>query len=187
MRGASYLPVLGFHGCDAETATEVASGRTQLEPSDNDYDWLGPGIYFWLGSYNRALDWAVFKKSRGEIDTPDVVGAVIDLGNCLNLLNLDSAAELAAYYQHFSELCRISNSDVPINDEKFRRLDCAVIAALHFAKRRAGERRYDTVIGAFEEGAPAYSGSRIRMKSHVQIAVLNPDCVTAAFRKTDSR
>lgn len=39
--------VIGYHGCDAATADVVLSGNYSLQPSDNDYDWLGKGIYFW--------------------------------------------------------------------------------------------------------------------------------------------
>src|SRR5439155_1194366 len=50
-------------------------------------DWLGHGIYFWEDSYLRALRWAEeeSKKSHRKIDLPAVIGATIELGNCLNL------------------------------------------------------------------------------------------------------
>lgn len=42
--------VLGFHGCDASVGEAVLSGKKWLEPSENRYDWLGSGIYFWEGN-----------------------------------------------------------------------------------------------------------------------------------------
>ena len=40
--------VLGFHGCDREIGEAVLNGDiTHLDPSRNDYDWLGEGVYFW--------------------------------------------------------------------------------------------------------------------------------------------
>jgi hypothetical protein len=39
--------VLGFHGCDHLVAQRVVSGSTELLKSENDYEWLGHGAYFW--------------------------------------------------------------------------------------------------------------------------------------------
>lgn len=38
--------VLGYHGCDQSVADQVLAGNP-FRKSDNDYDWLGPGTYFW--------------------------------------------------------------------------------------------------------------------------------------------
>ena len=51
------------------------------------YNWLGNGIYFWENNLLRAKEWAT--RRYGEDSA--VVGAVIDLGLCLNLT--DSASE----------------------------------------------------------------------------------------------
>ena len=81
----SKLPnlVIGFHGCDKTVYDEVIKNRKPLLASNNKYDWLGNGIYFWEQNYNRALDWA---KSNPKIKEPCVVGAIIDLGNCFNFV-----------------------------------------------------------------------------------------------------
>ena len=50
--------VLGFHGCDISTYKKVLINHENLKASDNQYDWLGNGIYFWENSYQRACDWA---------------------------------------------------------------------------------------------------------------------------------
>jgi hypothetical protein len=39
--------IFAYHGCDGAVAESVLLGRSRLEPSHNDYDWLGAGIYFW--------------------------------------------------------------------------------------------------------------------------------------------
>jgi hypothetical protein len=44
--------------------------------------------------------------------------------------------------------------------------------------------RYDTVRCGFVEGPPAFEGSGIWHRSHVQIAVRNPACVVGVFRPT---
>jgi hypothetical protein len=78
--------VLGYHGCDKSTAIKVINGHEDQIRSENDYDWLGSGFYFWEDSFARALKWAKdeAKKGHGKIKTPCVLGAIIDLGNCLN-------------------------------------------------------------------------------------------------------
>jgi hypothetical protein len=37
--------ILGYHGCDANVAKKLIDGKP-FKKSENDYDWLGPGIYF---------------------------------------------------------------------------------------------------------------------------------------------
>lgn len=83
----SRLPslIIGFHGCDLSTFREVICEGGSLNPSMNNYDWLGSGIYFWEQNYERALQWTEEQASRGRIEAPAVIGAVIDLGYCLNL------------------------------------------------------------------------------------------------------
>ncbi|MBK9648990.1 MAG: hypothetical protein IPO67_28230 [Deltaproteobacteria bacterium] len=40
----------------------------------------------------------------------------------------------------------------------------------------------DTVRGVFVEGDEASPGARIHLKTHVQIAVRNPDCIIGYFK-----
>ncbi len=57
--------VLGFHGCDKSVRDKVVIEKgVLLEPSGNDYDWLGGGVYFWENNYVRALDFAKFLKDN---------------------------------------------------------------------------------------------------------------------------
>lgn len=39
--------ILGFHGCDSSLAQAVVAGNKDLRNSENNYDWLGHGVYFW--------------------------------------------------------------------------------------------------------------------------------------------
>ncbi len=41
---------------------------------------------------------------------------------------------------------------------------------------------YQTVRGVFLEGGPAFPGSKIAMKSHIQIAVRDSKCILEFFR-----
>jgi hypothetical protein len=63
-------------------------------------------------------------------------------------------------------------------------LDCAVIRRFHEILEAAGESPVDTIRGFFQEDPALYEGSYFRQKTHVQIAVVNPDCIKAVFRVT---
>ena len=132
--------VLAYHGCDREVGEHVLSGATEIQPSSNDYDWLGTGAYFWEGNAQRALEWACFlqqrpSSSRGKIRQPFVVGAVILPGLCLDLTEADSLSHLAAAYARYAFLASLAETPLPQNlpgaeddaDLVKRHLDCAVL------------------------------------------------------------
>ena len=183
--------VLGFHGCDQSVADKVlCSGSEHLLPSKNDYDWLGDGIYFWLNDPLRAFEWAEDAKHRGRIQTPAVIGAVIDLGRCLNLCEQKSVQLLKTSYEELNTMFK--NLGMDINQEYrnqrpdpggvmlLRKLDCLVIKHAHDIMSRYNS-TYDTVYGYFQEGTDAYPGSGIKEKSHIQICVRNTDCIKGYF------
>ena len=89
--------IFGFHGCDRRVADSVLAGKAKLTASSNAYDWLGTGIYFWEHGPARALEWAdtQARRKRGGIKRPAVLGAVIQLGNCFDLLDIRFTTELA--------------------------------------------------------------------------------------------
>jgi hypothetical protein len=176
--------VLAYHGCDRDVGENLLSGSRSFKPSSNDYDWLGPGVYFWESNPYRALEFAREKLQRGDrIRRPFVVGAVVDLGLCLDLTTKDSIENLID--AHRSLLNTIpAGGPTPVNGPESwrRRLDCAVIRCLHQIRRVPASEPIDTVRGIFTEGNPIYEGSAFLEKTHVQIAVLNPDCIKAVFR-----
>ena len=97
--------VLGFHGCNKDTYDKVIFSGEQLRRSENSYDWLGHGIYFWEHNFVRAQDWA--KQRYGE-ENGRVIGAVIDLGYCLNLTDSFASAYLATGYELLKIRCECS-------------------------------------------------------------------------------
>lgn len=85
--------VLGFLGCDRQVGERILRGEERhLKPSSNAYDWLGTGIYFWESDPQRAFEFAEEAarkphQTKGQIKEPFVIGAAIDLGYCLNMLD----------------------------------------------------------------------------------------------------
>jgi hypothetical protein len=184
--------VLGFHGCDAKVGKDLLGGeKTQLVKSENDYDWLGSGIYFWESNPWRALDFAEkaaagYKQStRGKIETPYAVGAIINLGACMNLLDASALTELSKAHQMLQTIKTNSGSSMPKNKGQelaARFLDKAVIEFAHTLREEAGLPNYDTVRAAFVEGQPLYENAGFHDKNHIQIAARNPDRILGYFR-----
>jgi len=79
---------------------------------------------------------------------------------------------------------RIAAGPLPVNgpEDWRRRLDCAVIKFLHLIRQSPQAEPIDTVRGIFTEGKPIYDGSAFLEKTHIQLAVLTPECIKAVFR-----
>ena len=182
--------ILGFHGCDQAIANRVINGRGQLRPSRNDYDWLGSGVYFWEGDATRAREWAEDLATRGLIRRPAVIGAIVDPGLCLNLLDRAYLQLTREAYADLATLYRSTGQALPRNTDLpgrtgllLRRLDCAVINACR-ARRvvRSDLPSFDTVRAAFVEGEPLYPGAGFNDRNHIQLCVVNPRCIQGYFR-----
>lgn len=194
MTPASTTFVLGYHGCDATVADQVFAGRSVLAASDNDYDWLGHGVYFWEYNARRAYDFACEVRDRPHhakqrITDPAVIGAVIDVGFCLSLYDADAIEAVRQAYRDLDQLHRTVGRPLPVNtggaDRLVRRLDCAVIETLHANRADRGDRPFDTIRAPFAEGGPIYAGAGFDVKSHVQLCVRHPACIKGYFRPLD--
>jgi hypothetical protein len=177
--------VLGYHGCDKSVGERTLKGDPFRE-SNNDYDWLGPGIYFWEANPLRGLDFAREAKGRraSKIRRPFVIGSVISLGLCLDLTTTAGIEQVRAAHKSLEESVAAAGRELPENtsDGFLRRLDCAVIQMVHTIRRARGEQSIDTVKGVFVEGRPIYDGSGFYERTHIQIAVRNSDCIKGVFR-----
>jgi len=186
--------ILGFHGCDKAIVDDVLTGQTSLKASTNKYDWLGHGIYFWDNSPARALDFATYlknhpqKRSRQPITTAAVIGAVINLGFCLDLLDFENLQFLKQGHDILSFSHSASGWSLPKNkvagsteDLLLRELDCAVIETIHQVRRDNNLRPFDSIRGVFWEGKELYPNAGFREKDHIQICVRNPNCIKGYF------
>lgn len=152
-------------------------------PSTNDYDWLGVGVYFWEANPQRGLDFVIEMKDRGikKIARPSVIGAVIDLGSCLDLMTSVGIGMVAASYENLKEIFDAAGAVMPVNRDNVRRqLDRAVIEHVHALIK--GPDVIETVRGVFVEGRPIYPGAGFDAKTHIQIAVRSPACIKGVFR-----
>lgn len=182
--------VLGFHGCDESVGESILAGETaHLTHSDNAYDWLGTGIYFWEASPQRAFDFASHvanggKVSKGKIKKPFVLGAIIDLQHCFNLIDSDALQELRE--GSLLALSAAQTTNIQLRnmgeDLNLRYLDRAAIEAVHGFRKDKGFCDYDTVRSAFWEGKELYPTAGFREKNHIQLCVRNTDCIKGYFR-----
>jgi hypothetical protein len=182
--------VLGYHGCDRCVAEALIAGD-EFRHQTNEWDWLGSGVYFWEANPLRGIEYAHELKAnptrtKGSINDPALVGAVIDLGLCLDLTSSMGIRAVRAGYESFVTLCETEGRVVPTNkggpDRLMRNLDCAVINYLHVSRAASNRPPFDTVRGIFQEGDPIYQDAGFREKTHVQICVRNLECIKGVFR-----
>lgn len=178
--------VLGYHGCSKAVGERLLAGEA-FKPSDNDYDWLGPGIYFWESNPERAIAWARLRMK--DASEAFAVGTVIDLGYCLDLTTQSASEALRRTFDQMAAAHKKLNLELPSNssdkDQLRRNLDCAVIRTLHLTFQDEGAAPVDTVKGVFIEGGELFPGSAISALTHCQIAVRNPSCIKGVFRVPD--
>jgi hypothetical protein len=177
--------VLGYHGCDQRVGERILKGKA-FRPSNNEYDWLGPGVYFWEANPLRGIQFAreTMRRKRSGIRRPYVVGAVISLGFCLDLTTSAAVVQMREAHEMLRNLTTAGEFELPQNPSTplLRPLDRAVIEALHRIRNERGQIPIDTVKGIFIEGEPIYEGSGFHEKTHIQIAVCNPECIRGVFR-----
>ncbi len=203
--------VIGFHGCDRTIADKVIKHGESLSKSENSYDWLGHGFYFWEGSHERALEWA---KQHKSIKEPAVIGAFIKLGYCIDLLDSKYLKMVKTAYEILSSECEQLGQELPTNktfkhDISFiRDLDCNVILRLQQLNKElimkelnlsnsTGKNKkkiqnhpnfIDSVRGMFPEGDELYKGAGFREKNYIQLCIVNPNSIIGYFepRKNDT-
>ena len=179
--------VLGFHGTEKEIVDTLICGSTDhLKKSEGKFEWLGHGIYFWENDPRRGLEWAQHGNPKSKIKNPDVVGAILDLGLCLDLTTRTGLDEVEQAYKTLEAAYEKAGLTLPINDggeDRFKReLDCQVIQTLHKIRLESGQPRYDSVRAPFREDKELYTGAGFHRRNHVQIAILNRDCIKGYFR-----
>ncbi|MFN8334375.1 MAG: hypothetical protein U0U09_04555 [Cyclobacteriaceae bacterium] len=186
--------ILGFHGCDRQIAHEVLIQEKNLKKSEKAHEWLGHGIYFWENSPSRALQYAKQLKLDGRkngpsIKDPAVLGAVIDLGFCFDLMDYQNLEYLKMAYDILK--VSVKNSGlIPQNknpknsttdDFIIRNLDCAVIQTVHQSRADQNLPPFDSVRAVFWEGKVLYPTAGFKEKTHIQICVINPNCIKGYF------
>jgi hypothetical protein len=146
--------VIAYHGCDEAVARRLLEGEP-FKKSRNNYDWLGEGVYFWEHGYDRALQFAKEQQRRGKVKAPAVVGALLQLGRCFDLLDTIYTAKIGNAFELYRSLEGEHRRELPVNagdtpDKLLRRRDCSVLNFyLGFLDHQGG--LYDSVRCAIHE------------------------------------
>jgi hypothetical protein len=180
--------VVGYHGCRRDLARALVTGRlsaVEWQASQNDYDWLGAGVYFWEEALGRAWQWA--RERFG--DDGAVVAVEIELGRCLDLGDTRYTGLLQAAYEGAAQAYALRGEPLPQNggrDFKLRRLDRLVVDRLTNNADRGAGVFFQTVRCPFEEGPAVYPGGMIRSQSHVQVVVRDRACIGSPIYPVDA-
>jgi hypothetical protein len=110
----------------------------EFNSSDNNFDWLGRGVYFWHSNPLRGLQYASELMTRPggpKVEEPYVVGAVIDCAYCLDPFSSTGIEAVRQAYADYIVVSHAARAEMPKNvlgpDLLLRCLDCAVIKHLH--------------------------------------------------------
>ena len=171
------VEVYGYHGTSMDAAIEII--ESGFKPSNNDYDWLGEGVYFWQDAPIRAKQWAqsVYPQQ------PAVIKSLIRLDNCIDLLDVGWIPSIRALYNRFVEDYQSSNLPLPTQNpgrSKAHRLDRTFFDYAVETINLSSTRKVETIRSVFVEGENIYPSSAIYDLAHVQIAVRN----TASIQKS---
>lgn len=168
--------VIAYHGTAIRKADRIRAEG--FRPSDNPYDWLGDGVYFWERGPGRAWQWAC--DLYGTADAC-VVKARVPLADCLDLTDIDGVELLRPFYDRFYAARGEQVVRALRQRGGARRVDSAVI---NFAIDTLEEDglTISVVRAAFPEGEPLWrppdmDPSGLLDRTHVQLAVRNPSIV----------
>lgn len=190
--------VVAYHGCDVTVRDALVKGDIKaLTPSNNKYDWLGPGVYFFENDLVRAQQFAQAAHDNPDklytkhpIATPSVVGAVLRISRWLDMTTQLGMDNWLSAFKSLESSQRKTNQRMPENKAAdgddttvlLRRLDCAVFTLLHELRNEQGLPQVQAIRAAFYQGKPlAKSTSEFREQTHMQIALCDNACVAGWF------
>ncbi|WP_420129993.1 hypothetical protein [Longimicrobium sp.] len=169
------MRAIGFHGTSEEAAQRILASRFEI--SRNEYDWLGDGAYFFQDAPVRAMEWA--RQRFG--DNAAVIGAEIDLEDCIDLLDVPWHAEIARVYPRYLVEGEQQGRSLPRQSAGAHRRDRDVMNYL-IDLLEEKNRAVSGVRAAFSEGEPAFPDSALLDRSHVQIAIRAPEAILRSWR-----
>jgi len=173
--------VVAFHGTRRATAARLVAGDP-FGPSENDDDWLGHGIYFWEYAPQQAWWWANRRYGRDGA----VVGAMIRLGRCFDLLDPSNADVLATAGRRHDAAMNAVQQRLPQNANTHKYRDCAVFNYM-FTKMDADHKRYESARAVFVPLVPKLGLPRLWTRSgvfrgaHIQLSVREPNNILAVW------
>ncbi|MFO0938864.1 MAG: hypothetical protein U0798_20355 [Gemmataceae bacterium] len=171
--------IIGYHGTSLVHADRLVAGEA-FEKSDNDNEWFGKGVYFWEHAPKQAWWWA---KEIRKHKHPAVVGAIIRLGNCFDLLDTANVKILKEFYAMTAEKADSSGNPLPENYRRHMRLDCAIFN-MFYGFVDESKTPIDSARGVYvptDTKKRIWKGSWLYDDSHIQICVRNTRSILAVW------
>jgi hypothetical protein len=171
--------VVGFHGTTAKVADALVAGEPFVA-SDSINEWLGRGVYFWEYAPKQAWWWA----KRLRYPNPAVVGAMIRLGNCFDLLDSRNVEALRKAKDGMIKMMRREKIEIPKNRRIYKSLDCAVFNSFYQQVEDEGEPKIDTARAAYvptESRKRIWEASWIYRDTHIQLCVREQNNILAVW------
>ncbi len=109
------IEISGYHGTSQIKAASIL--KNGFRASDNDYDWLGTGIYFFQDAPLRAKQWA----TQQHPENPAVICAIVKLDNCIDLFDIGWQPLLKNVYNLFVQQYRDTERPLPQQNPDRRR------------------------------------------------------------------
>lgn len=177
----------GYHATDQKRAKGIEANG--FLPSNNWYDWLGTGTYFYQDAIGFTRRWATHERAEGPIANPAIFAADIEYDGFLDLVEYGSMARLQEFYKQLettaTEAFGKAKAGERARSAKWRPrphpLDCHVINEAVNALRMGGE-NVRAVRGVFYDGDPLHPTSDLYDRQHIQIAVLDPTLIKKVWR-----
>lgn len=177
--------IVGYHGTKRSIALEIVQGKRQFNVSRNDDDWLGHGVYFWEHAPQQAWWWAKRRSKRQNWHEPiAVLGSMIRLGFCLDMLDPFNVIYLEQLFEQYREVEAGAGRQLPKNVRSHKRLDCAVFQYAFAAVEAIDNQQVDSTravyvpTGAHERVWPK---SWIARQAHIQICVRNQQSILGTW------
>jgi hypothetical protein len=174
--------VVAFHGTRRASADALVCGAP-FSRSENDDDWLGHGTYFWEHAPQQAWWWAA--KRYGDADSA-VVGALIRLGRCLDLLDPANSDLLRSTYEEMSAAVRSIGRQPKQNGNHHKFMDCFVFNLFFDKLERAGY-AVESTRAVFVPTAAGKGLDRLWLRSgvfggsHIQLSIREPSNILAVW------
>lgn len=169
--------VIGFHGTTRETAESVVTGGNYKRSVKQD-EWLGHGTYFWEYAPKQAWRWA--KQHYSQKTEVAVLGSMIRLGNCFDLLDPDNAEVLI---ETKKQLENELGSKTPKNVRARKYLDCAVFEKFYELMDEA-DASIDSARAVYVPTQSAdrlWNSSWLYGETHLQLCVRNKKCILGTW------
>ncbi len=172
--------IVAFHGTTRAVAEHLVDGG-EFVPSSNTDDWLGSGIYFWECAPKQAWWWTKTFKKKSQ---PAVVGAMIRLGNCFDLLDPANVQSLRRFHDVMMDTWKDAGVETPSNFRHRRNIESAVFN-LYYDRSAVKGRSIDSARAVYvptDRNKRIWKGSWIYEEAHIQICVRNPRNILAVWQ-----